>query len=53
MGEVFTQDADINGIFESGEPLHVSDFVHKAFIEINEDGAEAAAASGENFFNFK
>lgn len=50
MGEVFTQDADINGIFESGEPLHVSDVVHKAFIEFNEDGAEAAAASGENYF---
>lgn len=44
---MFTPDADFNGLLESSEPLHVSNVVHKAFIEVNEEGSQAAAASGE------
>lgn len=52
---MFTPDADLNGLLESSEPLHVSNVVHKAFIEVNEEGSQAAAASGDHksfFFNF-
>lgn len=47
MVKMFTEDADLSGLLESGEPLRVSDVVHKAYIEVNEEGSEVAAATGD------
>lgn len=41
---------DLSGLLESPEPLAVSKVIQKAFIEVNEEGAEAAAATGKLLF---
>lgn len=51
MAEMFSTNADLSGLLESEQKLHVSTATHKAFIEINEEGAEAAAATGKFSFN--
>ena len=44
--EVFSDAANLRGMLDADEPLKVSDVVHKAVIEIDETGSEAAAATG-------
>lgn len=46
MGIAFTPEADLSGIAESRrERLLISDVIHKTFLEMHEEGVEAAAAS--------
>lgn len=48
MTEIFSNGDDLSGLLESGQPLQVSDVVHKAIIEIDEEGAVAAAATSNS-----
>uniref|UniRef100_A0A7M4E6J3 Ovalbumin-like n=1 Tax=Crocodylus porosus TaxID=8502 RepID=A0A7M4E6J3_CROPO len=45
MTDLFTQSADLSGI-STGKNLAVSEVIHKSHVEINEEGTEAAAATG-------
>ena len=46
MNNLFTpKKANLSGISKQGQ-LHVDEIYHKAFIKVDEDGTEAAAASG-------
>ncbi|KAH7941858.1 hypothetical protein HPB49_017980 [Dermacentor silvarum] len=42
--DLFSDSADLSGIFESGK-ASVSQVIHKAFVQVNEEGTEAAAAT--------
>lgn len=46
MSEIFEPHADFSGMSAPGEdPLFVSDVFHRVFVELNEEGTEAAAAT--------
>jgi serpin B len=47
MPKAFTPDAEFTGMSEaSGDKLFISNIIHKAFVELDEVGTEAAAATG-------
>ena len=53
MEEIFdVNKANLSGLSESNEQLFVSHAIHKAFIEVNEEGSEAAAASKHSIISY-
>lgn len=52
MGEIFSDHAELTGLLANNESLKVSKAIHKAIIEVNEEGSEAAAATGKKMIWF-
>lgn len=50
LDHMFSDSADFSNMIAEKELLKVSKVIQKAFIEVNEEGAEAAAATGEFSF---
>lgn len=48
---MFTNEANFSNMVENNK-VCVSQFVHKAYIDVNEKGTEAAAATGNSICNF-
>ncbi len=44
MPTAFTDDADFSG-FTTAEPLKISEVLHQVFVDVDEEGTEAAAAT--------
>jgi serine protease inhibitor len=45
MSLAFSRDADFSGMTQSQERVAISNVIHKAFVDVNEEGTEAAAAT--------
>lgn len=45
--QMFSNEADLSGMIQGNEPLSVSNAIQKTFMDVNEEGTEAAAATGK------